>query len=57
MKQKCWYIHCEKHDKDVGFGLECFACPDVERPKPNYFHPDARLCVHERYTEEIEREI
>ncbi len=55
MKQKCWKMRCAKFDKDIGFGIECFACESIERPTTA--RTDARLCIHERYIEEIEREV
>ena len=57
MKQKCWKIWCTKHDNDIGFGLDCFLCKDIERPHPSRFKPDMRMCIHEKYLEETEREV
>ena len=52
-KKVKWHIHCTLHDKNVGFGIWCYACKDCKMPDNLPFFPtDLRLCIYQKHIEE-----
>ena len=54
MKQKCYEFYCEKKKRNIGNGMCCFTCQQIERPD-NFL--EMKKCKHEKVIGEYEREV
>lgn len=54
MKQTYCLYYCKFHKRNIGEGLCCFECANIERPNDNSTH---QMCKHEKKIKELVRDI